>query len=391
MKSKLNQILAAAAIVVTGACSGTRAGAANSTAKADIPLDSVPQVVVDAAAKAVRGLSLTEAKLRTKKSGIVFKLEGVAGGKEYDLKVDSRGRVLGIEQDGDAGAAAAEVGVAVERPKRPNRADKASARLDEAWLKTYQPDPIAAASSPARQVGTLEHAAIRESSGIVASRKHPGVYWTHNDKGNAPVLYAVDATGKLLAEVPVSAPADDWEDVATDDAGNLYVGNIGNNKGKRPYLEVYRVAEPDPRQPSAGALKVDRTWRFPSPGEPLNCESLLVRGGFGYVISKVFTGETAEVYRFPLGGPTEVSLEKVVSIPVRTPVSAADVSGDGSRLAVLSPEGVHVFDIAGDVARAGAVRPTLIPVPLGKLEGLCFTPDGLLLTAEERQVYRMPL
>jgi len=54
---------------------------------------------------------------------------------------------------------------------------------------------------------------------------------------------------------------------------------------------------------------------------------------------------------------------------------------------VLSPAGLHVFAVNGDLRRAGEAPPKVIPVPRGKLEGVCFAPDGLVLTAESRQVY----
>src|SRR5262249_52828794 len=37
------------------------------------------------------------------------------------------------------------------------------------------------ADGPMRPVGRLEHPAICEASGIVKSRRHPGIFWVHND------------------------------------------------------------------------------------------------------------------------------------------------------------------------------------------------------------------
>ena len=43
---------------------------------------------------------------------------------------------------------------------------------------------------------TITDPRITESSGLAASRQHPGIYWTHNDSDDGPYLYAVDsATG----------------------------------------------------------------------------------------------------------------------------------------------------------------------------------------------------
>ena len=60
-------------------------------------------------------------------------------------------------------------------------------------------------------------------------------------------VVAINALGRLIAEFPVEgATNEDWEDITIDDAGNLYIGDIGNNKNERDDLRVYRVPEPDP-------------------------------------------------------------------------------------------------------------------------------------------------
>jgi hypothetical protein len=134
---------------------------------------------------------------------------------------------------------------------------------------------------------------------------------------------------------------------------------------------------------------VERTWRLRFPGKPFDSESLFIHGGYGYVISKLFTKEPAAIYRFALNGSEEPTLEKVSDLPVRAPVTAADLSADAGRLAVLSSEGLDVFRIDGDLARAGTSPRETVPLPRRKLEGVCFVPEGLLMTAESREVYRV--
>ena len=354
---------------------GVAVARATKGVKADVPLDQVPPNVVAAARTAVPDLTLEEAKRREKRTGVVYKLEGTAGGQEYELKVTSAGEVLEVELDDDD-----DVRLDLRAPTPAGGAPAAS-------VPTVQ--------SPFREVGRIEHHAIAESSGIVASRRHAGVFWTHNDKNNAPVLYAIGREGKLIAEFPVDAVNDDWEDVAIDDAGGLYIGKIGNNKARKETIEVLRVTEPDPRAPrTSGAplLKVERTWSLRFPAAPSDCEALFVHGGHGYVISKHRDQSPAKLFRFPLdAGATELTLEQVGDLPTDTPVTAADLSVDGARLAVLSYGRLYLFDVNGDPARAAAMRPITYATPAGKLEGACFAAGGILVTAEERQVYLMPL
>ena len=61
------------------------------------------------------------------------------------------------------------------------------------------PGVCAAYADPPRQTGTIPKE-LHELSGIVASRKHPGVFWAHNDSGNPLELFAIDALFALFTE-----------------------------------------------------------------------------------------------------------------------------------------------------------------------------------------------
>jgi uncharacterized membrane protein YkoI len=71
---------------------------AQKTKHEKIPLAQVPEAVRKAAAGAVKGIVLAEAEKETSPKGVViFELEGKAGGKEYEIKVDAAGKVLKVE------------------------------------------------------------------------------------------------------------------------------------------------------------------------------------------------------------------------------------------------------------------------------------------------------
>src|SRR4029077_20137468 len=85
---------------------------------------------------------------------------------------------------------------------------------------------------------------IKESSCVIASRRHTDVFWTHNDGGGPKkqVLYAIDHKGNPRAFFSfIDVTLQDWEDIAIDDAGHLYIGDIGNNDAKRDTLAVYEI------------------------------------------------------------------------------------------------------------------------------------------------------
>ena len=94
--------------------------------------------------------------------------------------------------------------------------------------------------------GRLDERRIPEASGIVKSRRHAGIFWVHNDSGNPPLLFAIRGDGRIVRQFRLAIPNIDWEDIAIDDQGHLYLGDIGNNTGALPLRVIYRIDEPDP-------------------------------------------------------------------------------------------------------------------------------------------------
>ena len=78
---------------------------------------------------------------------------------------------------------------------------------------------------------------LRESSGLAASRRRPGVFWTLVDSKGDSAVFAVDRHGTLLQRVRVSGSRNrDWEDLASgpcpDGRGDcLWIAETGDTGG----------------------------------------------------------------------------------------------------------------------------------------------------------------
>lgn len=250
----------------------------------------------------------------------------------------------------------------------------------------------AIASEPAVEVGKLDHPAIAEASGIVASRRHPGIFWVHNDSGNPPAIFAVRKDGSLVREYAVAAPNVDWEDLAADDSGHLFLGDIGNNGRKLPIRAVYRIDEPDPALAPKGPLPVTLAsyYRFPK-GEAFDAEGLFLEGGRAVVVAKTSRGGDAALWSVPLDPPSPLlrpaTVAKIGALPgFRNPATGADLSRDGTLLAVCSPGEVGVYS-----RNAEGVWKLLEGVkgPPGQVEAVCWDGRDLVLANEQRGVYRI--
>ena len=85
------------ALFVLGCGLGAEPKAAAKGKEAQVPLDSVPEVVKQAAASAVEGIVLEEAERETEDGRVVYDLEGTSDGKEYALEIAADGTVLEVE------------------------------------------------------------------------------------------------------------------------------------------------------------------------------------------------------------------------------------------------------------------------------------------------------
>jgi hypothetical protein len=235
------------------------------------------------------------------------------------------------------------------------------------------------------QIGTIQNPNIIESSGLVPGRSARGLYWTHNDSG-LDVLYAMTATGVDAGEYKIKdVEIEDWEDIALA-GGRLYIADIGNNTGARGHADVYAVREPKP--PRLGDVRPSKHWRLNYPGTPFDAESFFVSRGYGYVISKELEGGEASVYRFRLGGKSDVTLEKQCRLNVNAPPAGAGITADGKRLAVITREGAYLFEFARRIPTEGKLEPAhFTPFIHEQMEGCCFSRDGLLVTSETREIY----
>lgn len=79
--------------------------------------------------------------------------------------------------------------------------------------------------------------ALAEASGL--SIRGDKFTW-HNDSGDGPYAYVTDENGTIIRQDTLSATAFDYEDITHDDKENIYLGDFGNNAGRRTTQHIFR-------------------------------------------------------------------------------------------------------------------------------------------------------
>jgi hypothetical protein len=258
---------------------------------------------------------------------------------------------------------------------------------------------------------TIRDKSVTESSGLVASRTTPGAYWTHNDSGDGPFIYAFDTRGESFGTFRVTgAQARDWEDMAAGpgpqaNRSYLYLGDIGDNDEVRSDVIVYRVAEPvltattrrfTKNRP--GSTEPAEAIRLRYPDGKHDAEALLVhpRTGNIYIVTKVLLANPG-VYEAvtPFTAGQSITMRRVGELRVPSlfggAITGGSISPDGRRVALCDYfQGYELVLPAGTSNFDDIWKQKMIGFDLGKRkqgESITYRLDSkaLLATSEGKQ------
>ncbi|MFI5458364.1 MAG: hypothetical protein ACHRXM_23285 [Isosphaerales bacterium] len=247
---------------------------------------------------------------------------------------------------------------------------------------------------PLEPLGRLDGRLIPEASGIVKSRRYPGIYWVHNDSGNPPLIFAIRGDGRIVRQFRLEVPNIDWEDIAIDDRGHLYLGDIGDNAGVLPVHAIYRIDEPDPGSPAGEPLKASAISFYSLPrSSRFDAESLVYDEGNGILVAKYLDGREAELFSVPLDPPSPLTRPARPRLIGRLPgfiepATGADMSQDRTLLAVCSSTVTRIYRRGHAQSPPwrllGEVKYESLPI-----EGIGWDGRDLVLVAEGGGFYRV--
>lgn len=218
------------------------------------------------------------------------------------------------------------------------------------------------ASYPPKTVRLPE--VLTEASGLAIQDK---VFIWHNDSGDGPFLYRTDENGVILRKDTLDGQASDYEDLTRDPAGYLYVGDFGNNAGRRTEQVIYKY------HPELGTTE-PITFHYPdqkgegrdNPGN-FDCEAVVYQGGKLHMFTKdqVFGKGKFYTYHFTVPakpGAYEAELVDSLFLPRRVVTAAALDSVRGEL--VLTAYNFNF--IIGKLPRGAASLITITDYPEGQ-------------------------
>ena len=236
---------------------------------------------------------------------------------------------------------------------------------------------------------------LKEVSGT-QTVKNSNLIWMLNDGGNSNRIYGLSSKGKLKKEIKINAKNHDWEDLTTDDKGNLYIGDFGNNHNTRKNLVILKINHND----LAATKNVDveriefyypEQHKFPPKKKKLyfDTESFFYYNDYIYLFTRSRVkgdyGKTS-LYKIPATNGNHAATfisEFSFCNKIKCSITSAAMSVDKKSVVLLSGNALLFFtNFEGDDFLSGKV--TQLPFNhSSQKEGVCFKNNNTLYITDE--------
>jgi len=277
-------------------------------------------------------------------------------------------------------------------------------------------------------VGNIEDPELIETSGLVASHQHPGVYYSIQDSLNPSKVYVINEDGTNLGNFDLEGiEQDDWEDITIleiEGVDHIHVGDIGNNYDGHcrgidyADMRVIRFPEPNIEKIINGLTTIPSSditiMTLKNPNQPMVCDDA-TKQDFETLMADPITGDiympqknmyTPDVtlYKFTptkysetimmedLGKITALSDNKVHGPYFDWPmaITGGDISRGGNQILIRNYPYIRMWDrndgqsVEDAILESEPCEFTLIDEPLGESVAIKYDDSGFITTSDEQ-------
>lgn len=242
---------------------------------------------------------------------------------------------------------------------------------------------------------------VKETSGLFF---YNGLLWTHNDSGGKAILYGLDTISfEVVQKITLKkAKNKDWEDVCAD-GERVYVGDFGNNKGKRKDLKIYTFPLKDIPEKGDASVKVDSicfnfadqtSFDYKTHQHDYDCEAMFATDEYLYLFSKGWVTGTTRLYRLSKQ-PGKQTAEVVNGFDSQGLITGADYDRETGVLVLVGyvkkvwlPFIYLIYDFDDAGVNLSNHRFELHNYLGSQTEGICFYDKGkCYISAEKSPAY----
>ncbi len=209
------------------------------------------------------------------------------------------------------------------------------------------------------------------------------ILWTIQDAGNSNNLFGLNLKGHIVRNIDISnAKNKDWEDLASDSIGNIYIGDFGNNNEKRKKFRILKVKYADLNNASAKAEIIEFT--LPKHQDSKDFEAFFLLNNSFYIFSK----ETKKFIVIKV--PNEIGKQQATIISnhkfqgKNNKITSADISEDGKTIVLLNHDKLwKLSNYQSDDFFSGDIKKLSFKHDSQK-EGVGFKNNSVVIITDER-------
>tara|TARA_B100000795_G_C22789850_1_gene436400 strand:- start:278 stop:1108 length:831 start_codon:yes stop_codon:yes gene_type:complete len=235
---------------------------------------------------------------------------------------------------------------------------------------------------------------LNEVSGT-ETLENSNLFWMLNDGGNQSKLFAVSKKGTIKREIYIKAKNHDWEDLTSDEKGNIYIGDFGNNINKRKNLRILKIDKRYLNKKNAEVDKIEFEYenqqKFPPKKKDLyfDAEAFFYFKNSFYIFTKSrVKGRHGKTFLYKFPSKKGKHIAKLVGDfencnDFECWITSADISDDGKKVVLLSQKNILIFtDFKDDDFFSGKVQKIKFNHRTQK-EGVCFKDNNSLIITDE--------
>lgn len=238
---------------------------------------------------------------------------------------------------------------------------------------------------------------LRENSGIEKITAN-GLLWVIEDSGNKDHVYGLNDEGAIIKDIKLkNAKNVDWEDLASDKDGNLYIGDFGNNNNNRNDLRIYKISNPEKtKKDELEATRITFYYpeqlKFPPKKKKryYDAEAFIYYQEHLYIFTKnrtnPYDGKTL-LYKIPAQKGNHraklIGSFYTCDDSLHCSITAAAISPNNKKIVLLTHDKVWLFT---DFKSDNFFKSTVKEIPLehySQKEGICFKDNKTLLISDE--------
>lgn len=220
---------------------------------------------------------------------------------------------------------------------------------------------------------------LKETSAVEMT-SNSDLLWVVEDSGNKNELYGLDNQGNITKYIKIKNRRNkDWEDLASDSLGNIYIGDFGNNNKKRKSFAILKVNEPDMAPNETEVESIEFT--LPEKIKSHDFEAFFLLKDHFYIFSK--SHKHGKLFKVPnREGKHEASLVTNFNLKGKSnAITAADYRN--GKVALLNHDKVWLLsNFEGDDFFGGDIE-ALEFMHKSQKEGISFKNDFTLIITDE--------